>query len=142
MSAPILPGSYTPLDDDGLFTDNFEQQGEILLEASMEVRHNILGFIDGAVFLDMGNIWTLREDLSRENAQFEFNRFFREIAIGTGYGLRLDFSFLLLRFDTGLKIYDPARNRGSRFIWNDSFNDDKFQASKNLIFNIGIGYPF
>ena len=136
------PGSYTPLDDDGLFTDNFEQQGEILLEASMELRHNILGFIDGAVFFDMGNIWTLREDLSRENAQFEFNRFFREIAIGTGYGVRLDFSFLLLRFDTGLKIYDPARNRGSRFIWNDSFNDNKFQASKNLIFNIGIGYPF
>lgn len=136
------PGSYTPLDGDGNFTDSFEQQGEMLFEASIEMRHNILGFIDGAVFLDMGNIWTLREDITRENAQFEVDRFFKEIAIGIGYGVRLDFSFLLLRFDVGLKIYDPARSLGNRFIWNKDFDNSVFQTSENLIFNIGIGYPF
>ena len=136
------PGSYTPLDSDGNFTDDFEQQGELLLEASLELRHDILGFIDGALFLDMGNIWTLRDDQSRPNAHLEGDRFFREIAVGTGYGLRLDFSFLLLRFDAGLKIYDPARAMGNRFLWNKDFKSDMFQASENLIFNIGIGYPF
>ncbi len=136
------PGSYRPLDIDGNLTDSFEQQGEMLFEASLEMRHNILGFIDGAVFLDMGNIWTLREDITRENAQFELDRFFKEIAIGTGYGVRLDFSFLLLRFDMGLKLYDPARILGNRFIWNKDFGSGAFQTSENLIFNIGIGYPF
>lgn len=136
------PGSYTPLDSDGFLTDNFEQQGEILIETSLEMRHNILGFIDGAIFLDMGNIWTLRNDPARPGSQFEVDRFFREIAIGTGYGIRLDFSFLLLRFDTGLKIYDPARDKGGRFIWTDGFNDAKFRNADNLIFNLGIGYPF
>lgn len=136
------PGSYTPLDENGLYTDNFEQQGEILIESSIELRHNILGFIDGAIFMDLGNIWTLRNDPTRDGAQFEINRFFREIAIGTGYGLRLDFSFLLLRFDAGLKIFDPARDSGNRFIWDPDFNSEKFQASENLVFNIGIGYPF
>ncbi|MDA1121070.1 MAG: BamA/TamA family outer membrane protein [Bacteroidetes bacterium] len=136
------PGSYTPLDEDGNYTDNFEQQGEILMESSLELRHDIIGFVDGAFFIDMGNIWTLRNDPTREGAQFEVDRFFREIAIGTGYGIRFDFSFLLLRFDTGLKIYDPARDRGNRFILDKNFNDSKFQASDNLVINIGIGYPF
>jgi len=136
------PGSYTPLDENGLYTDNFEQQGEILLESSLEFRHDILGFFDGAVFIDLGNIWTLRNDQSRVGAQFELNRFFNEIAIGAGYGIRFDFSFLLLRFDAGFKIHDPARSKGSRFVFTKGFNNDTFQASDNLVFNIGIGYPF
>ncbi|GAA0891175.1 BamA/TamA family outer membrane protein [Fulvivirga kasyanovii] len=141
------PGSYTPLDSTGGETRvsyNFEQQGEILLEGSLELRKNLIGFIDYAAFVDFGNIWTIREDPSREGAQFEFDRFYKEIAVGAGLGLRFDFSFLVLRLDAGLKIYDPARPEEKRFILSKGFYDPPFtpSAAESVVFNIGIGYPF
>ncbi|MGK7392266.1 MAG: BamA/TamA family outer membrane protein [Candidatus Cyclobacteriaceae bacterium M2_1C_046] len=141
------PGSYTPIDTTGSFpvvSYDFEQQGEILFEGSVEWRQNLIGFIDYALFADFGNIWTFNRDPSREGAQFELDRFYKEIAVGSGMGLRFDFSFLILRLDAGVKIYDPARPEGKRFILSDGFYDAPFIRSKaeTLVFNIGIGYPF
>lgn len=141
------PGSYTPVDTTGSFpviSYNFEQQGEILLEGSLEWRQNLIGFIDYAIFADFGNIWTIHNDPSREGSQFKMDRFYKEIAVGSGMGLRFDFSFLILRFDAGVKIYDPARPEGKRFILSDGFYDRPFIKSQaeTLVFNIGIGYPF
>lgn len=141
------PGSYTPLDstENGVLVNyDFEQQGEILLEGSVELRKNLIGFIDYAIFMDFGNIWMIREDGSRPGAQFKLDRFFREIAVGGGMGLRFDFSFLVLRLDAGLKLYDPARPRSRRFILSPGFYDAPFtaEASEPIVLNIGIGYPF
>jgi len=142
------PGSYTPLDSLGVLDYSFEQQGEIFLESSFEVRRKLFGIFGAALFLDIGNTWTLREDPTRPGAKFDFDDFFTEIAIAAGLGIRFDFSFLVLRFDAGLKVVDPARERGSRFIFSNGFNDPPFQKGETnpdlepVIFNIGIGYPF
>ena len=136
------PGSYRPEDDDGNYSNNFEQQGEIIFETSIEFRHKIFGFVHGAIFVDAGNIWTIREDRSRPGAHFEPSRFFQEIAVGTGYGVRFDFNFLLMRFDAGIKVYDPSGPKGARFIGETGFDDPSYDNYKRLVFNIGIGYPF
>jgi len=142
------PGSYTPFDSTESRIDyRFEQQGEISLEASMELRQKLIGIFAGALFLDAGNIWTLRNDPNRPGSQFSFNRFYKEIALAGGAGLRLDFSFLIIRFDLGYKLYDPARAPGKRFFLGKNFSDPPFDPKVNTrlepwILNIGIGYPF
>ncbi|MDP4680457.1 MAG: BamA/TamA family outer membrane protein [Cyclobacteriaceae bacterium] len=136
------PGSYSQTDEDGNYSNNFEQQGEIIFESSIEYRHKIFGFVYGAAFIDAGNIWTIRADGSRPGADFSFNRFYKEIAVGTGYGLRFDFNFLLMRFDLGLKLYDPAEATGAKFIGDSGFSDPYYSNYRRMVFNIGIGYPF
>lgn len=139
------PGSYVQIDTvENLVTYSTEQTGEILFEGSIELRKNLIGFIDYAFFLDFGNTWTIQEDEARPGAQFKTDSFFKEIALGAGFGLRFDFSFLILRLDAGLKVYDPARPELKRFILSEGFYDAPFtkDATEPVIFNIGIGYPF
>lgn len=126
------PGSYAQTNDDGEFTYENEQPGEIIIESSLELRENIIGVLDGAVFMDIGNIWTIQEGTEKEGAKFEGKDFISELAVGTGLGLRLDFSFLILRFDIGLKTWDPAQEYGSRL----------FPSENRFAYNFGIGYPF
>jgi hypothetical protein len=135
------PGSYAPpgSDPNNLRT---EQPGEIILESSIEVRQKLVGFLEGALFADAGNVWNIQYDAARPGA--EITPFFlRDIAFGGGVGLRFDFSFLIVRIDAATKIYNPAFSK----------NDDKWQL-RNLsfskpfgvkgqtIWNVGIGYPF
>lgn len=139
------PGSYVQIDSaNNEVSYATEQTGEILLEGSIELRKNLIGFIDYAFFMDFGNTWTISEDESRPGAHFEIDRFFEEVAVGGGVGLRFDFSFLVLRLDAGIKLYDPARPQNKRFIFSEGFYDAPFtrDASEPVIFNIGIGYPF
>jgi len=96
--------------------------------------------MEGAWFVDAGNIWSVNTDDKREGGDFSFKRFYKEIAFGTGLGLRLDFEFFLFRMDFGLKLYDPALDMKKRWLFH---NDRKFIFnSSNWAFNIGIGYPF
>lgn len=136
------PGSFTPeVREDGSFDYRFEQPGDILFEGMFELRSKIYGYFDGAFFVDLGNTWTFQENPTRPGGNFEFNRFWREIAVGTGLGLRMDFDFLVLRLDMGVKAVDPARPIGQRFILGNFFN--KFLGERGqTVFNIGIGYPF
>ncbi len=137
------PGSYTPeMREDGTFDYRFEQPGEILFEAMFEYRRKLFGYFDGAFFIDAGNSWTFDVDPTREGTDFRVDRFYKEIAVGTGLGLRMDFDFLVLRLDMGIKAYDPARPEGERFILDNlSFNRPLGERGQQ-VFNIGIGYPF
>lgn len=135
------PGSSRQVNAEGIQINDFEQPGDIIIESSIEFRHKLFGFVHGALFVDAGNVWTLRNEDSRPGSQFQVDRFYREIALGGGYGVRFDFSFLLLRLDTAFKIYDPTRNGGT-FIWQKDFNNTEYQQIRDLIINIGIGYPF
>lgn len=135
------PGSFSPQRlENGLFDYRFEQPGDILFEGMFEFRSKIYGYFDGAFFVDVGNSWTFLEDPTRPGANFEFNRFYKEIAVGTGVGLRMDFDFLVLRLDLGIKAVDPAQEPGERFILDDFFTSRL--GRRNAVFNIGIGYPF
>ncbi len=113
-----------------------EQPGELLLEGSVEYRFPVYSFIKGALFTDFGNIWTLQPDPARPGAEFQFNTFAKQFAVGSGIGIRFDFTFLILRFDIATKVYDPT-------------NPDPWTIKNALIhtrnqtaLNIGIGYPF
>ena len=107
-----------------------EQPGECLLQGSLELRQQLVGFLEGAVFVDAGNIWTLRED-GRLGGKFSFQDFYKAIAVGTGIGVRFNFGVLILRLDMGLKLYDPARPPGARL-----------GLPGQAVFNLGLGYPF
>jgi len=134
------PGNFAATDADGQINYDFEQFGEIIFETSVEIRRNLINFLDGALFVDAGNVWVFDQTPERAGANFELNRFYREIAIGTGAGLRIDFSFLILRFDLGFKLYDPAQPRGERWTM-DRWNIGR-RNNYGPTINIGIGYPF
>jgi outer membrane protein assembly factor BamA len=142
------PGSYSPLNEEGEIDYNFEQPGEIILEASIEYRQKLIGFLDWALFFDAGNTWTIRDDVGddgevrRPGGKFE-RGFYKEIALGTGMGFRMDFTFLILRFDMGVKVYEPARPEGERWVLRDfKFGGLDGATDNSVILNIGIGYPF
>ncbi len=139
----------------GLFDYSFEKPGELLIEGSAEIRKKLFGFVNGAVFVDWGNVWSFNENQLTSNTteptiapwtgstKFQFENFHQQIAVGTGFGLRFDFSFLVLRFDVGIKVHDPAREEGDRFVLNKVKFFRPFGSDKEpVIYNIGIGYPF
>jgi len=137
------PGSFTPIRrEDGTFDYRFEQPGEIVFETMFEYRRKLFSYFDGAFFVDAGNIWTFHPDPTREGAQFRFDRFYKEIAVGTGMGLRMDFDFLVLRLDMGVKAYDPAQEEGERFVLDRLTFRRPLGDRGQAVFNIGIGYPF
>ncbi len=111
------------------------QSGDIKLEANAEYRFKIIDPLEGAFFFDMGNIWSVRDN--RQGAEFKLNKFYKEIALGTGFGLRYDFSYVILRLDLGVKMHDPSLIEGARWI---SPGDYFKKGNLNLVF--GIGYPF
>ncbi len=139
------PGSYTPADRDGNVSYNIEQPGEILFEAGVEIRQDISKILEGALFVDAGNIWVIRDSDTRKALGGGLEDFYSEIAVGAGAGIRFDFTFFLFRLDAAFKIYDPARQMGNRFILSDGFFDDPVNAAQRNEFpliNFAIGYPF
>lgn len=139
----------------GSFRDStltFDKIGEILLESNLEYRFDLLGFIDGAFFIDAGNIWLIKEDSLRPGSQFKFNQFAKDIAIGAGVGIRVDLDFFLLRFDLGFPVKNPSLVEGEKWFFQpkDEYNTwlNSLQNPQNVPslyspqFNIGIGYPF
>ena len=111
------------------------QSGDIKLEANAEYRFAMVGAFEGAFFLDMGNIWSLRDN--RPGTEFRFGEFYKDIAVGTGMGIRYDFSYVILRVDLGVKLHDPSITEGSRWI---SFPQLLNKNNYNIAF--AIGYPF
>ncbi|MBS0000675.1 MAG: BamA/TamA family outer membrane protein, partial [Cyclobacteriaceae bacterium] len=141
------PGSYFPADTvmgEGnvvvRYSDDFEQPGELIFESSIELRTKVVGFFHTALFVDAGNIWVFSNDDQRPGSAFSFNDFYKEIAIGAGIGARFDFTFLLLRLDAGVKIYNPGLPPGQRFY--SQVNKEKITGVDPIILNLAIGYPF
>lgn len=114
------------------------QTADIKLEFNAEYRFKLFWILEGAVFADAGNIWTIRDDPDRPGAVFKFNKFIDDLAVGTGLGMRFDLKFVLLRADMGVKLRDPAIQDTPKWIRLRrpySFRED-------FTFLLGIGYPF
>ena len=156
-STTLTDGTATPIfapDKSGQFDYRFEQPGDVLLEGSAELRARLFRFvadINGAFFIDAGNVWLLRDPRSNPNAVFRPGAFYQQIAVGTGVGLRLDFSFFVLRFDFAVKAYDPSRRYvdattrqvvDERFILNQFSLKNAFSGPNPVNVVFGIGYPF
>jgi outer membrane protein assembly factor BamA len=135
----IGPGSF----NGSAATNGFlpDQSGDVKLEFNTEYRAKIYGLVKGALFLDAGNIWLLKEDSDKPGAKFSKD-FLNELAVGVGAGLRFDFSFLVLRTDLAFPIRKPYLPDGNRWVLDQvSFGDSSWRK-ENLVFNLAIGYPF
>lgn len=104
------------------------------LQFSAEQRFNILGSLYGALFVDAGNIWNVLDDIEDESSTFNGFSSLKDIAVGSGFGIRYDFNFFVLRGDIGFKTYDPSFDLGERWFKNYNF--------AGAVYNIGINYPF
>lgn len=129
----IGPGSYQS-DSDNSYS-YLDQTGDLKIEANIEYRFPILGSLYGAMFLDAGNIWLLRDDAERPGAKFSLSNLGKEIALGTGLGLRYDLEFLILRLDLGIALHAPYETSKTSY-----YNIPKFKDGLGLHF--AIGYPF
>lgn len=138
----IGPGLFTrdTIRNVPLFQDG---GGDIKLEANTELRAKFTKYLEGAVFVDAGNVWTYY-DLTNitEGQEYFSSDFYKQIAIGTGIGLRIDLSYFLIRFDLATPLRKPYKTNGSEWVIDQiNFRSSNWRK-QNLIFNIAIGYPF
>lgn len=119
-----------------------DQTADIKLEANTEYRFEIIGAFKGAVFVDAGNIWDIRLRDFRPKGKFEASDFLSEIGIGTGFGLRYDIQFFVLRLDLAFPLRIPSLEKGNRWVVDEIDPLDSDWRSENLILNLAIGYPF
>lgn len=115
-------------------TTNEFNEANLKIALSAEQRFNVFGDLNGAIFVDAGNIWNVLDNVEDDRATFSGLNSLEDIAVGSGFGLRYDFSFFIFRFDIGFKTYDPSYRDENRW-----FNDYNFA---NAVYNIGINYPF
>jgi outer membrane protein assembly factor BamA len=109
-------------------------EANMKIACSGEFRFKILGPLKGALFADAGNIWNVLDNVVDEKSTFKNLKDIKEIALGSGFGLRYDLSFFVVRFDFGFKTYNPASEIGRRW-----FKDYNFA---HTVLNFGINYPF
>lgn len=130
------PGTYSSKDP----SDALYQSADLKLESSIEYRFDIFWMFKGAVFVDVGNIWFMNQSELGSEAEFKIDRFYTDLAVGTGLGIRIDLSMFIFRFDFGLRLRDPQLETGHRWV----IGSENFNFKKDFIdhMNIGIGYPF
>ena len=126
------PGSYKDTSETIPY-----QTGDIKIEFNIEYRFRLFWRLEGALFADAGNIWSINKEDDRPGALFKGNQFINDLAIGSGLGARFDFSFFIFRIDWGLKIREPSNEEGNKWI-----SGIKTISGNDHQFNIGIGYPF
>ena len=129
----IGPGSYRVPSD--MVNGYFDQTGTFKFEFNVEYRFPIIGPLHGAVFIDSGNVWLLKNDPQRPGGLLQGKSFLRDLATGTGAGLRVDIGMLVIRGDLGIGIHEPYDTGKSGY-----YNMESFK--KSLAFHLAIGYPF
>ena len=128
------PGKYRGTDGR---IDFINHTGDVKLTLNLEYRTYLFWKLNGAAFIDAGNIWTLRNYAEQPGGQFKMNTFYKQIAVAYGLGLRLNFDYFILRFDAGMKAINPAyRNKEEHFaLIHPNFGRD-------LAFHFAVGFPF
>ncbi len=127
----VGPGGYVTTNEN----KNIERTGDIQLEVNAEYRFPIYDMFNGAVFADAGNVWAFYPNESMPEAEFKFNKFYKQIAFDAGLGLRMDLSFLLIRLDFAYALRNPYPNENGNY-----WRFDK--PLENIRMQLGIGYPF
>ncbi len=126
------PGSFDAANSVNSF---IYQCGDIRLDLNVEYRAKLFWVLELGAFVDAGNIWTIRDYESQPGGVFKFNEFYKQIALAYGLGLRLDFTYFLLRFDLGMKAHNPARNQERWPLIHPDW-------SRDATFHFSVGYPF
>ena len=127
------PGTYSGRDGN---IDFINQTGDMKLDLNMEYRAHLFWKLNGALFVDAGNIWTLRNYEDQPGGQFKFSEFWKQIAVSYGLGLRLNFDYFILRFDFGMKAVNPA------YEGKDHYPILRPRLNRDLTFHFAVGLPF
>lgn len=118
-----------------IINDTYPNQlGDMKLEANMEFRFPVWKFLRGAVFFDLGNIWNIKKQGQDQASVFRFDRFYKQLGLNTGLGMRFDINVAVIRFDFGYKLHNPNEPAGHRWV-------ERFKIGDTVI-NFGVGYPF
>jgi len=135
----IGPGSFAPKEDDP--DSQYDRTGDFKLEANLEYRFPIWSYFKGAFFVDAGNVWSIRTtDLI--GGKFEPKDFISEIGVGGGFGVRVDFSYFIIRADMAIPFHKPFLPKGERWTIDElDFRNGRWRKD-NMVLQIGIGYPF
>lgn len=126
------PGRY---DSRNTVTNFINQCGDIRFDLNLEARLKLFWILEGAAFIDAGNVWTIRSYENQPGGLFKFDSFYKEIAWAYGLGLRLDFTYFLIRLDLGMKAYNPAMNQQAWPLIHPNWHRD-------ATFHFSVGYPF
>jgi outer membrane protein insertion porin family len=135
------PGSYS---NPNLAPEDqiFERYGDMKLESNLEFRFPVYRILKGAVFADAGNIWKLDTAVTGEAGVFRFNKFYKEIALTPGVGLRLDITVFVIRLDVATPFINPLMPEGQRWVVPQIDFGNPTWRRENLVFNLAFGYPF
>jgi outer membrane protein assembly factor BamA len=131
------PGSYNGENVNA----KYDKIGDLMLEGNIEYRFHIFKSFYGAWYTDCGNIWLLKPDPSKPGGEFRSEKFLNEIAFGSGFGIRWDLNFFVLRLDLGVPLKDPKRDEGERWLFHPNVKKDEKPWNRTIL-NFGIGYPF
>lgn len=127
------PGSYKGTEGNMNYINH---SGDIKLDINLEYRTHLFWKFNGAAFIDAGNIWNIRDYEEQEEGTFRFNRFYKQLAVAYGLGLRFDLDYLIIRFDGGMKAINPMRTGKDKYPFlRPNFNRD-------FAFHFAVGYPF
>lgn len=126
------PGSFPGTNS---VQDFINQCGDIRLDASVEYRAKLFWVLELGLFIDAGNIWTIKNYQSQPGGEFKFNKFYKQIAASYGAGIRMDFNYFLIRFDMGMKAHNPADGAEPWPLIHPKWGRDRS-------FHFSIGYPF
>lgn len=129
----IGPGRFVP-DKENRYA-YIDQTGDLKFEANVEYRFRMFDDLHGALFLDAGNVWLLRNDTDRPGGRLSDGNFLKDLALGTGFGMRYDMDFLVVRFDVGIGLHLPYETEKKGY-----YNIPRFKDG--LGFHLAIGYPF
>ena len=135
----VGPGTYYQNVDKIGF---LQMGGDVKLEMNAEYRFNIYSYFKGALFVDAGNVWLLKSNPANTGSPFMFSSFMNEIAVGTGFGIRVDVSFFILRFDLAMPLRKPWLEDNHRWVTNQIDFGSSTWRKDNLVLNVAIGYPF
>ena len=127
------PGSYKGTEGNMNYINH---SGDIKLDVNLEYRTHLFWKFNGAAFIDAGNIWNIRDYEGQEEGTFRFNRFYKQLAVAYGLGLRFDLDYLIIRFDGGMKAVNPMKTGKDKY----PFLRPKF--SRDFAFHFAVGYPF
>lgn len=117
--------------------DFINQTGDVKLDLNAEYRSSLFWKLQGALFIDAGNIWTLRNYAEQPGGQFKFTEFYKQIAASYGMGLRLNFDYFILRFDVGMKAINPAYESEK-----EHWSIIHPKLSRDFDFHFAVGLPF
>ena len=126
------PGIYKSENTNGKI--DFMQLGDIKIDLNLEYRFKLFWVLEGALFVDGGNVWTIKDYKEQPGGLFKFNEFYKQMAYSYGIGLRLDFNFFVVRMDMGVKLFDPSKNAGEK--WRTPAKWEEYA------FHFAVGYPF